>query len=89
MKWQGKHYWRNKLWRIDSKSLIKRILKQFEYTSAPILSIHSRVCACLLNDVSVSVKYFPRLLEINSTGKEPEEELIFGTPSKLHCSPSL
>ena len=26
-KWQGKHHWRNKLWRIDDESLIKRILK--------------------------------------------------------------
>ena len=34
---QGKHHWRNKLWRIDDKSLIKRILKQFKVTSAPHL----------------------------------------------------
>ena len=26
-KWQGKHHWRNKLWRIDDESLIKCILK--------------------------------------------------------------
>ena len=28
-KWQGKHHWQNKLWRIDDESLIKRVLKQF------------------------------------------------------------
>ena len=43
--WQGKHHWQNKLWRIDYKSLIKRILKQFEDASAPNLSIRARVCA--------------------------------------------
>ena len=43
--WQGKlHCW-NKLWRIDYKSLIKRILKQFEDTFAPNLSIRTHVCA--------------------------------------------
>ena len=52
-KWQGKHHWRNKLWRIDDESLIKRILKQFKDTSAPNLSIRTHVCACMLleNDV--------------------------------------
>ena len=43
--WQGKLHWRNKLWRIDYKSLIKRILKQFKDTFAPNLSIRVRVCA--------------------------------------------
>ena len=43
-KLQGKHHWRNKLWRIDDESLIKRILKQFEDTSAPNLHICARVC---------------------------------------------
>ena len=42
-----KRYWRNKLWLIDDKSLIKHILKQFEDTSAPNLSIPKRVCAYL------------------------------------------
>ena len=42
--WQGKLHWWNKLWRIDYESLIKRILKQFEDTSAPKLSISTRVC---------------------------------------------
>ena len=41
MKWQGKHHWWNKLWRIDDKSLITHILKQFEDTSVPNLSIHT------------------------------------------------
>ena len=43
--WQGKHHWRNKLWRIDDKSLIKRILKQFEYKSTHNWSIHVHVFA--------------------------------------------
>ena len=43
--WQGKLHWRNKLWRIDYESLIKHILKQFEDTSVPNLSIRARVCA--------------------------------------------
>ena len=47
--WQGKLHWRNKLWRIDHESLIKRILKQFEDTFVPNLSIcrgiRARVCA--------------------------------------------
>ena len=38
--WQEKLNWWNKLWRIDYESLIKRILKQFEDTSAPNLKIH-------------------------------------------------
>ena len=41
--WQGKLHWRNKLWRIDHESLIKRILKQFKDTFAPNLSIHARM----------------------------------------------
>ena len=45
MNWQEKLHWRNKLWRIDYESLIKRILKQFEDTSTPNLSICARVCA--------------------------------------------
>ena len=45
MNWQEKLHWRNKLWRIDYESLIKRILKQFKDTSAPNLSIRARVCA--------------------------------------------
>ena len=51
-KWQ-KNHWQNKLWRIDDKSLIKHILKQFQDTPAPNLSIHVHVCACMLleNDV--------------------------------------
>ena len=56
VKWQGKHHWQNKLWRIDDESLIKCILKQFEYTSAPNLSIHAHVCACRLNDVRSRVR---------------------------------
>ena len=43
--WQGKHHWRNKLWRIDDKSLIKRILKQFEYKSTHNWSIRVHVFA--------------------------------------------
>ena len=46
-KWQGKHHWRNKLWQIDNKSLIKCILKQFKGTSVPNLSIRARVCTYL------------------------------------------
>ena len=42
-KWQGQHHWRNKLWWINGESLVKRILKQFEDTSAPNLSIRARV----------------------------------------------
>ena len=52
-KWQGKHHWRNKLWQIDDESLIKCILKQFEDTSAPNLSIRAHVCACMLLDNDV------------------------------------
>ena len=37
--------WQNKRWRIDYKSLIKCILKQFEDASAPNLSIRASVCA--------------------------------------------
>ena len=44
VKWQGKHHWWNKLWRIDHKSS----LKQFEDTSAPNLSIRTYVCECML-----------------------------------------
>ena len=43
--WQGKHHWQNKLWRIDDKSLIKRILKQFEYKSTHNWSIRVHVFA--------------------------------------------
>ena len=43
--WQGKHHWRNKLWRIDDKSLIKRILKQFEYKSTHNWSIRVHMFA--------------------------------------------
>ena len=45
--WQGKHHWRNKLWRIDDKSLIKRILKQFEYKFTHNWSIRVHVFARL------------------------------------------
>ena len=53
VKWQGKHHWQNKLWRIDNKSSIKRILKQFNDTFVPNVSIHARICVCMLleNDV--------------------------------------
>ena len=51
--WQGKLYWRNKLWRIDYESLIKRILKQFEDTYACNLSIHARVCTQMAVSSSV------------------------------------
>ena len=51
--WQGKLHWRNKLWRIDYESLIKRMLKQFEDTSAPNLSIRARVCARMAVSSSV------------------------------------
>ena len=47
----GKHYWRNKLWQIDDESLIKCILKQFNHTSTPNLSIvyaHVFVHTCCL-----------------------------------------
>ena len=46
-KWQEKHHWQNKLWQIDDESLIKYILKQFEDTSSPNLSIRAHVCACM------------------------------------------
>ena len=52
--WQGKLHWQNKLWQIDYESLIKRILKQFECTSAPNLSTRTRVCAQM--SVSSSVE---------------------------------
>ena len=45
VEWQGKHHWRNKLWRIDDKSLIKRILKQFEYKSTHNWSIRVHMFA--------------------------------------------
>ena len=57
-KWQGKHNEQNKLWRIDDKSLIKCILKQFEYTSVSNLSIHARVCTCRLSDIGWDVVVF-------------------------------
>ena len=46
-KWQEKHHWWNKLWRIDDESLNKRILKQFEGISALNLSIRTRFFASL------------------------------------------
>ena len=54
---QEKHHWRNKLWRIDDESLNKRILKQFEDTSAPNLSICTHVFAhtCKLCQMAVVV----------------------------------
>ena len=51
--WQGKLHWRNKLRRIDYESLIKRILKQFEDTFAPNLSVRARVCARMAVSSSV------------------------------------
>ena len=51
--WQGKLHWWNKLWRIDHESLIKRILKQFEDTFVPNLSIRARVCARMAVSSSV------------------------------------
>ena len=42
--WQEKLHWQNKIWRIDYKSLIKCILKQFKDASAPNLSIYTRIC---------------------------------------------
>ena len=51
--WQEKLHWRNKLWQIDYESLIKRILKQFEDTSAPNLSIRRRVCTQMAVSSSV------------------------------------
>ena len=51
--WQGKLHWRNKLWRINHESLIKRILKQFEDTFAPNLSIRAHVFARMAVSSSV------------------------------------
>ena len=52
--WQGKLHWQNKLWRLDYKSLIKHILKQFEDKPVPNLSIHA--CVCTRMAVSSSVE---------------------------------
>ena len=35
-KWQKKHQWRNKLWQIDDKSLIKRLLKTISCWTAVV-----------------------------------------------------
>ena len=101
-KWQQKHHWRNKLWRIDDEILIKRILKQFHCVYVCTRHVFSRSVFCAAvtphsaallptskHCAGVSVKYLPRLLEIDSTGKELEDEAVFGILSKLHRSPSL
>ena len=53
MNWQGKLHWRNKLWQIDYESLTNHILKQFEDTFAPNLSVHAHVCAQMAVSSSV------------------------------------
>ena len=61
-KWQGKHNWRNKLCRIDDKSLIKRTLKQFQDTSCILfeytrmyLHIHTACELCQMGHKAVVV----------------------------------
>ena len=54
-KWQGKHHWWNKLWQIDDKSLIKRILKQFEDTSCTYFEYTRACAACKLCQMAVVV----------------------------------
>ena len=51
--WQEKLHWQNKLWQIDYKSLIKCMLKQFEDTFAPNLSIGTCVCGQMAVSSSV------------------------------------
>ena len=101
VEWQGKHHWRNKLWRIDHKSLIKRILKQFEYKSTHNWSIRVHVFAMLIERCSNT------LLSSSLANLIVEQESVLSislvykrsiqllknqallVPSKLHRSPSL
>ena len=66
-KWQRKHHWQNKLWRIDNENLIKCILKQFEDTSAPYLSI--RIHACCLKMMSNGCCHFQYNLRLEAIMK--------------------
>ena len=81
--WQGKLHWRNKIWQIDYKSLIKRILKQFEDTSAPNLSIHTCVCArmAVLSSVESVIRGYHEYMEQPHTlGEELECNREPGNP---------